>query len=190
MIDWLNYFGITPNQLGPAIIVGAMYSLAAWKFFLKGILQDMKYMKYEITDLHHATREIQKYLEDDDAGWTPQHRLGTNPTFPTYGTASNPAVPNIKGAKLLEDSKFNEQYPKCKDKLFASMDGMRLRTLYDYEKGAVRALRRLRDDPLFDPIKEHSVNHPNEPLSVIFTVASWIIRDDYGEYKKEKAGQE
>ena len=180
MIALLNYFGITPNQLGPVVIVVGIFAWAAWNFFLRDI-------KREVTDLHHATKEIQKYIEDRDDEWTPQHRLGVNPIFSTYGQANSPAVPNIKGAKLLRDAQFMEQYPKFRDDLFVAMDNMGLRTLYDYERGAKRALRQLQDDLRFDPIKEYSVGHPNDPLSVIFAVAAWMIRDDYRTYREEKS---
>jgi|GEM_PF-2184406 hypothetical protein len=186
MIDWLNYFGITPNQLGPVFIVVGFFAWAGWIFFLKDMKREIGDIKCEVTDLHHATKEIQKYIEDRDGEWTPQHRLGPNPTFSAYGRANSPAVPNTEGEKLLHESQFVEQYPKFKDDLFNAMDAMGLRVAYDYERGAKRALRQLQDDPRFDPIKEYVVGHPDITLSVIFAVAAWVIRDDYAKYKTDK----
>lgn len=186
LTDWLQVFGITPQQLTPTAIVCTTLFLAQWKLVLKDMKSDIADLKYEVTDLHHATREIQKYIEDNDETWNPQHRLGTNPIFFCYGQTNSPIRPNTKGEKLLTNAGFYEQYPLFKNELFKAMDAMKLRTLYDYEKGAKRALRQLQDDPHFDPIKNYVVNHPNEPLALIFTVASWIIRDDYERYQNEK----
>lgn len=63
------------------------------------------------------------------------------------------------------------------------MDTMGLRTLYDYEKGAVDALKKLQIDPDIDPLKNHAVSNPDHPLELIYMIASWVIRDDYEEYK-------
>lgn len=186
MTAWLNYFGITPNQLSPVFIVVGIFAWAGWKFFLKDIKREIGDIKYEVTDLHHATKEIQKYIEDRDGEWTPQHRLGANPTFSTYGKANSPAVPNEAGDKLLRESQFMEQYPKFKDDVFKAIDAMGFRTLYDYERGAKRALRQLQDDPRFDPIKDYVVGHPDITLSVIFAIAAWLIRDDYAAYQRGK----
>jgi hypothetical protein len=188
MIALLNYFGITPNQLGPVVIVVAIYAWAEWKFVLKDIKYEIRDIKSEVTDLHHATKEIQKYIEDRDDEWTPQHGLGANPVFSNFGQANSPAIPNAKGTQLLKESNFLEQYPKFKPDLFVVMDAMGLRTLYDYERGAKRALRQMQDDPRFDPIKEYSVNHPDVSLSVIFAIAAWMIRDDYAKHKEGESG--
>lgn len=179
---WLTYLGITPQQLVPLILVGGILSFLAWKYFLKD-------MKSEVTGLHNSTREIQKYIEDRDEEWNPQFLLRANPIYSAYGENHSPIVPDTKGNRLLRDSHFNEQYPKLKNELFEVMDKMELRTLYDYERGAKRALRQLQDDPLFDPIKDYSVNHPDVSLSVIFTVAAWMIRDDYAEHKEKPKTQ-
>jgi hypothetical protein len=96
-----------------------------------------------------------------------------------YGMVHSPIVPSGVGKKLLEDSGFVKAYPLLRPKIFALMNARRLRTLYDYERGAERALRELQNDPLIDCLKEYAVNHPEEPLELIFRVASWVIRDDY-----------
>lgn len=96
-----------------------------------------------------------------------------------YGVSNSPTIPNDLGKELLEKSQFNLQYPKIKNKLFMLLDTMNLRTLYDYEKGAYKALERLENDPDIDPIKDYVVNHPEESLELIFKIASWRIRDDY-----------
>jgi hypothetical protein len=96
-----------------------------------------------------------------------------------YGENHSPTIPGELGSKLLQDSGFGEIYPELKPKLFGLMEAKNLRTLYDYEKGAEKALKDLQDDPLMDYLKEYSVSHPDEPLEVIFKVASWVIRDDY-----------
>ncbi len=96
-----------------------------------------------------------------------------------FGASHSPTVPNEAGIKLLKISGFDNAYPKLKPKIFAFIDVKRPRTLYDYEKDAQAALESLKDDPLMDCLKNHAVNHPDEPLELIFEVASWVIRDDY-----------
>ena len=183
--DWLQAFGITPAQFTPAAIACFALFLAQWKFFLGDMKHDIGELKQEVADLHHATKEIQKYIEDNDETWSPQHRLGINPAFSVYGQINSPVRPNLKGEGLLARSGFYEQYPKLKSELFRAMQRMGPRTLYDYERTARRALRQLQDEPVFDPLKDYAVNHPEEPLSLIFTVASWIIRDEYARYKED-----
>lgn len=101
-----------------------------------------------------------------------------------YGVSNSPTVPSELGKKLLADSGFDTQYPKIKEKLFALMDTMSLRILYDYEVGAFEALKKLQNDPAIDPLKDYSINHPDAPLDLIFKVASWVVRDDYANVRK------
>lgn len=96
-----------------------------------------------------------------------------------YGSPGSPMQPNEKGIKLLTDSGFNEIYPKIKDEVFSILDKEKTRTLYDAEKNTIVALEKLSVDPAFDKIKNYAVNNIDEPLELIFTIASWIIRDDY-----------
>ncbi len=98
-----------------------------------------------------------------------------------YGITNSPTVPSESGNKLLKESGFYKVYPMLKQKLFGLMDSKNLRTLYDYEKGAEKALKELQDDPLIDCLKEYAVGHPEEPLETIFKVASWVIRDDFAQ---------
>jgi len=102
-----------------------------------------------------------------------------------YGMQGSPTIPSEKGKEILDKSGFDNIYPTLKKELFGLMDSWNLRTLYDYEKGAEKALQELKNNPLMDKIKEYAVNNPSEPLEVIFRIASWIIRDDYEKYKKE-----
>ena len=59
------------------------------------------------------------------------------------------------------------------------MESNRLRTLYDYEKEAEFAIGSFRNDPIMNRVKDYVVNHEDEPLTLIFQVASWVVRDDY-----------
>ncbi len=100
-----------------------------------------------------------------------------------YGVNDSPTLPNEKGKKLLQDSGFNGVYSNMKNQIFSLMDSSDVRTLYDYEKGAEKALEQLKNNPSMDSLKEYAVNHPDESLELIFKIASWIIRDDYAEHK-------
>lgn len=105
--------------------------------------------------------------------------------YTKYGYSNSPTTPNELGQQLLKKSGFTEIYPELKQEIFGLMDSWNLRTLYDYEKGAEKALNQLKDNPLMDKLKNHSVNNAHEPLELIFSIASWIIRDDYNLYKQE-----
>ena len=96
-----------------------------------------------------------------------------------YGEAHSPMRPNEKGSALLEQSGFNEIYPEIRQRLFEIMDKEGTPTLYDAEKNAREALEDLRRDPVINPLKNHAVNNPDESLELIFSVAAWVIRDDY-----------
>jgi hypothetical protein len=96
-----------------------------------------------------------------------------------YNIRNSPSVPSEKGRRLLEDSGFNEIYPLLRQRIFALIKEKEPKTLYDCEKEAERALRSLRDDPLVYQLKDYVVEHSEEPLVLIFEIASWVVRDDY-----------
>ncbi|HUC31563.1 MAG TPA: hypothetical protein VMR99_02660 [Candidatus Paceibacterota bacterium] len=96
-----------------------------------------------------------------------------------YNVRNSPNMPSEKGKELLRKSGFDEIYPQLRERVFASMKARNPRTLYDYEKEAERSLGSLRDDPLMDRLKDYVVEHADQPLVLIFEIASWVIRDDY-----------
>jgi hypothetical protein len=96
-----------------------------------------------------------------------------------YNVRNSPNVPSEKGRALLRESGFNEVYPQLKERIFASMRSKMPKTLYDCEKGAEESLGSLRDDPLMYRLKDYVVEHEDQPLVLIFEVASWVVRDDY-----------
>ena len=188
LLSLLQYLGITPQQLVPAVIIGGAYLLIARRLIttnvetiradIKSTNNELAMIKDEVRDLHNAAKEVQIHLAND-GGFTAQHSLGQKPLFERYGQHASPMQPNPKGAKLLQDSHFYDMYHELQDKIFAAMDDMNLRTLYDYEAGASRALFLLASEPAMDKVKEYAVNHPDEQLELIFGIASWVIRDEY-----------
>jgi len=100
-----------------------------------------------------------------------------------YGSPGSPMQPNDQGKKLLTDSGFYQAYPLIKNDLFALMDKLETKTLYDAEKNAEKCLQQLSNQNEFRGMKDYAVNHPDESLDLIFKVASWIIRDDYASAK-------
>lgn len=196
IVSVLEYLGITPKQLVPAVVVGVVYLLILRKWFsndvkairtgVEDINLELKVVKDEVRDLHNATKEMQLYLKSDN-GFSPQHSLEQKPLFEQYGQHASPMQPNAKGKKLLKDSHFYEAYEQLRENIFQCMDQMNLRTLYDYESGASKALFLLADDPAMDSVKEYAVNNPDQPLDLIFGIASWIIRDDYNRHVQETA---
>ncbi len=137
------------------------------------IKSDIKDVRLEVKDIRLDIKDIRSCLTThtvDIAGLKMHTR---------YGVAQSPTVPNETGKKLLEESGFEKVYPSLRPKLFKLMESKKLRTRYDYEKGAGIAMKELQDDPLMDPLKEYALSHPDEPLELIFQVASWVVRDDY-----------
>jgi uncharacterized protein (UPF0335 family) len=100
-------------------------------------------------------------------------------TYVGYNIRHSPNVPSEKGKKLLEESGFNELYPRLRQKVFLFIEKKNPQTLYDYEKEAENALRSLIDDPLIYRLKDYVIEHEDQPLVLIFEIASWIVRDDY-----------
>ena len=96
-----------------------------------------------------------------------------------YNIRHSPNVPSEKGKKLLKESGFYEIYPQIKQRVFTLIEKKQPKTLYDYEKEAESALRSLRDDPLVYRLKDYVIEHEDQPLVLIFEIASWIVRDDY-----------
>lgn len=139
-----------------------------------------------VKGLMETMKEVVKTIEDFRVSIT-THKVNIEALqiHTKYGVNNSPTIPSQSGKELLEKSKFSQQYPNIKSKIFTLMDTMGLRTLYDYEVGAIKALEKLQNDPLIDPIKNYVVSNPNESLELIFKVASWVIRDDYNNYKKE-----
>ncbi len=135
----------------------------------------------------HTVDEIKKTLNDVRISMaTHGSDIRALQIHTKYGVNNSPTLPNEEGKKLLRESGFETQYPKLKEHLFGLMDAMNLRTLYDYEVGAVDAMKKLQNNPLMDLLKDYAVSHPEEPLELIYKVASWVIRDDYQSYKKIK----
>jgi hypothetical protein len=182
-LQLLDYLGITPKQIVPSLVVGGFFLLVVNKFFISGIKTDIGMIKDEVRDLHNAAKEIQIHLASD-GGFSAQHSLDQKPLFEQYGQHASPMQPSEKGMELLKAAKFYEMYDLLKDRIFEQMDKMNLRTLYDYESGASRALFLLSNDPAMDQVKEHVVNNPDKQLELIFGIASWIIRDDYAKHKQ------
>jgi hypothetical protein len=96
-----------------------------------------------------------------------------------YNIRHSPNVPSEKGKKLLKESGFDEIYPQIRQRVFALIEKKRPETLYDYEKEAEKALRSLVDDPLVYRLKDYVIEHEDQPLVLIFGIASWVVRDDY-----------
>lgn len=138
-----------------------------------------------VLGLMDSMKDVKKTVEDFRVSITAHSaNIDALKVHTKYGITNSPTVPNEEGTKLLQDSKFTEQYPSMKSKIFTLMDTMNPRTLYDYETGAIAALEKLQNDPLIDPIKNYIVSNPDATLELIFKIASWVIRDDYDAYKK------
>lgn len=137
-----------------------------------------------VSHLAKSMDEVKKCIDDFRTSIATQ---GANITalqvHTKYGISNSPTIPNDKGKRLLQDSGFNSFYSQMKPQIFSLMDSLNLRTLYDFEQGAEKVLEQLKDNPAMDLLKQHAVNTPDEPLELIFRIASWVIRDDYAKHK-------
>jgi hypothetical protein len=161
-----------------------MQGLCAIGVILVGIGIAWGSLKTSVKHIGSSVRKIEQNIERmSDSMLSHTADITGLKVHTKYGITNSPTVPSEEGSRLLAESGFDAQYSSLKDKLFKIMDNRNIRTLYDYEIGAFEALQELRDDPLIDPLKDYAVNHPPEPLELIFRIASWVIRDDYAAYK-------
>lgn len=169
----VTVFQITQAQglIGIAVFIfGLGVAWATLKMSVKSIGKD-------VTKIEKTVTNIQKSISDHKADI-----MGLK-VHTKYGIAGSPLIPSDEGKRVLEDSGFNKQYDKIKKKVFAILDQNKPRTLYDMEKQSYEALESIQDDPIIDPLKDYAVNHPTEPLEVIFKIGSWVLRDDYSASK-------
>lgn len=97
----------------------------------------------------------------------------------TLGNATSPYKPSEEGEKLLKESGWNEIYPQIKKEIFQIMESIQPKTLYDVEKSAFYALDKIKDQRVFDPIKNYTVHNPKYSFDAALLVGSWIIREEY-----------
>jgi hypothetical protein len=126
---------------------------------IAGIKEDVQELKEDVRELKMDVSALKVYVG--------------------YNIRHSPNVPSEKGKKLLKESGFYEIYPQIKQRVFALIEKRQPKTLYDYEKEAESALRSLRDDPLAYRLKDYVIEHEDQPLVLIFEIASWVVRDDY-----------
>ncbi|MCK5122877.1 MAG: hypothetical protein KAQ87_01900 [Candidatus Pacebacteria bacterium] len=143
--------------------------------------ETVKITRDDIVEIKSDCKKIWECVHDHDKD------IGLLKRSSFFGNPGSPMIINKEGKELLIDCGFYRIYPELQEKIFKLMDTWKLRTLYDYETEAKTALKELENDPLIDPLKEYVVSHPMKiTLEMIFTVASWIIRDDYDRYRKER----
>ena len=175
------------QNLPPTITIGTVETLLgiAAMLIMAGVAWGS--LKSSVKHIADSVKRIDTNITDMTKSMTDHESAITGLKVHTkYGVTNSPVQPSDEGKRLLEVSGFDTQYPMLKDKIFAAMDAAKLRTLYDYEAGAYDALKELKDDPAMDPLKDYAVNNPQEPLELIFKVASWVIRDDYNDFKNPK----
>lgn len=179
----------TPSAGVPASVIqiniGPLESAIAGIVFLVGLGISWATLKTTVQGLKQSLDELKSDVRELRSGLS-VHGEALAVLKTKYGTANSPMAVNEAGKKLLEDSKFNQIYPRLQPKIFQLLDTWNTRTLYDVENNALKALNEIKDDALIDPLKDYAVNHPGEPLELIFTVASWLIRDDYWQQKKTR----
>lgn len=157
-IDWIYFFGI----------IGVIITIA-WAFSGR-----ISKIENTISWIRNAIKDIKCRLDNHDA------EIGNMKiNICKYGKSDSPMKPNNEGDKLLKNSGFYANYDKIKKLVFPVLDSYKTRTLYDAEKNTLAVFDEFKDNPIFDDMKNYSVNHPDKPLELIFTIASWIIRDDY-----------
>ena len=177
IIDVLGFYGIRRETVGPLVLAGILF----YVFFHRYAARPMNGIQENVSTIKNAVCELQMHISGNDGKkWL--HPMKAS----DYGASHSPMMPNESGQKLLEESGFSRNYGKIKKLVFPILNEMKTRTLYDAEKNSVSALHQVESDPAFDDIKSFIVNKPDErpPIDIIFTVGSWIIRDDYAKEKR------
>jgi hypothetical protein len=144
---------------------------------IRGILKEHSNILFSHTEmLREHSKEIAGIKEDVRELKMDMSALKV---YVGYNIRNSPNVPSEKGKKLLKESGFDEIYPQMRQRVFALVEKKHPETLYDYEKEAEKALRSLVDDPLVYRLKDYVIEHEDQPLVLIFEIASWVVRDDY-----------
>jgi len=162
-----------PTILGASIYIGRK-------------LQTLDHLEAGTKKIEKDLENIQNNLKDLSCGHVENKTsISALQVFTGYGVANSPVQPNEKGRQVLKDSGFNQVFEALKSEIFTKLDERKLRTLYDIEKESFNVLREFSNDPRIDLLKDYAVNHPEEPLDLIFLVGSWIVRDAYTQYQKK-----
>ena len=143
--------------------------------------ETVKITRSDIIEIKNDCKNIWGYIHNHDKDISIIKRSSA------FGGPGSPMLINEKGKELLTNCGFYKVYPELQKEVFKLMDTWKLRTLYDYEMKSKTALKELESNPLIDSLKEYVISHPTEvSLDMVFTVASWVIRDDYDKYRKER----
>jgi len=154
--------------VGVITLLGFLFAIAsAWTSLTK----DVGNIKDQLKDIKGEVKEMSNRIGGHDCQIVELQAK--------YGVSKSPMTPNEKGDNLLEESGFKDAYKRIKVGIFDELDKNEIRTLYDAQKESEKILFEMKNDPVFDKLKNYSVNHPEEPLELIFAIASWVIRDDY-----------
>lgn len=104
----------------------------------------------------------------------------------TLGETHSPIRPNDKGMEILQSIGWGSIYGKIRNDIILKIDEAKPKTLYDVENTAVTVMWDMRDMEEMNPFKIYTVNHPDLSLKLLFTIASWLIRDDYAKERSIK----
>jgi len=178
-MDWLQYFGITPEQITPLVL----FALVAWWWYFRDL-------KQEVVDIYHASREMQLHLEKDGGATrlTPMHRLNKL----TWAAGNSPLELNALGKGLAHDSGIEKMVQDNDVELIGLVEDKNPPTALDVEQCSSKILSEfvLGNKLLEKEIKDFVFNHPvykekEISLNDIFFVGGLLLRDAYFERHPE-----
>ena len=141
-IDSLNYFGITPDKLGPVFVV----VIICGYFLYKNFKSDIKCLDKDIKKL------TEKVISIDNRVYYMEGRLEEN-----YIKSASPMTLTEKGAEVLIESKAKEIVKTHKqeilDKILADPKPT---NAYDAQEKTKEIIRGMKDNSIFLSIKEYA----------------------------------
>lgn len=197
LIDFLQFFGITPSMLGPfALALLALYlmvrhtavqPLERLRVDVGALRSDMTRLRQDIvsdlTEIRDAVCEVQKHLGGTD-GVTWLHQLDRATSF--WSRARSPRVLNERGSRFADASGIAMVVATHLDELLDDLADTEPATAYDVERGSGDVLAAFLEDnaDIDRRIKDYLYHNPQYDgedvgWGDVIYVGAFAIRDAY-----------
>lgn len=162
--SWLQYFGITPDQITPFVLFGVVF----WFIFIRP-------NKNVLSKIKNAITEIQTILRGQ--GHDTQH-LVEAPGSPLRPTKYGVKLIKESGLEKILNDKKEELINELKDTLGENY------SKYDLQQNARNILLSRMDDPDFKSVKEYAYENGLDAKIILKAGGLWL-RDDFLGHKRK-----
>ena len=172
IIEILQFFGITPDKLGPIVVVMGLTFYFLFKYFLKPIKKSIKRIDLDLTNVNNAVVEIQSCLKP----YFKQNRREI--IHPLTIKPGSPWVLTEYGEDLVEKSGFLKILKENRDIIVNAVKARNPQTNYDIQKFSKDIL--LKDfinDSMMKPVKNYAFEK-NMSVETILEPAGLLVRDE------------